>query len=237
MKSMEAVMTKRSNLVRIKLFPVKFLPAISITLLAVLSLAFFTVQAKDQSNERSSQTGAYEITYAEADGFQYPVGGASDHAGWQVILCFGCSGPLGAGHLAEDFGNENGQNAGQPVYAAANGVVKYATGNSALDGYGGAVIIEHHLSNGNYYTTIYGHLAHPVGVKVGQEVTKGQQVGVLADDVNDGGSWKPHLHFGIRKGPFDGGNYSCSDGYTNWVYLGYSHPCNFESVVFLPLLK
>ena len=61
-------------------------------------------------------------------------------------------------------------------------------------GYGNCVVIKH--SNG-YYTR-YGHMPHgAIKVKVGQKVSKGQQIGAIGSTGNSTG---PHLHFEIRKG-------------------------------------
>jgi septal ring factor EnvC (AmiA/AmiB activator) len=75
---------------------------------------------------------------------------------------------------------------GTPVKAVADGVVALA---GQLGGYGTCVILGH----GNDYS-IYCSLSR-VSVALGQNVTKGQQVGVVG--VNDP-ELGPHLHFQIR---------------------------------------
>jgi len=72
------------------------------------------------------------------------------------------------------------------VQAANNGKVVYA---DDLGIYGQCVIIDHGLG----LQTLYGHLSR-IGVKVGDEVKKGQSIGNSGDTGMAGGD---HLHFGV----------------------------------------
>jgi hypothetical protein len=72
------------------------------------------------------------------------------------------------------------------VPAANNGTVVYA---DDLGIYGQCVIIDHGLG----LQTLYGHLSR-IGVKVGEEVKKGQIIGSTGDTGLAGGD---HLHFGV----------------------------------------
>ncbi|MGC8855749.1 MAG: M23 family metallopeptidase [Anaerolineae bacterium] len=93
----------------------------------------------------------------------------------------------GPGHLGIDItGNE-----GDPVVAAAAGVVTMAQGGWNY-GYGNVIQIDH----GNGYTTIYAHLS-VIGVSVCQAVAAGQWIGAVG---NTGNSFGAHLHFEIRQG-------------------------------------
>jgi murein DD-endopeptidase MepM/ murein hydrolase activator NlpD len=169
-----------------------------------------------------------DTNYAVADSFRFPVGGAGDHAGWDQTLDFDID-PGRGKHLGEDYDLSGGDSIGEPVFATANGQVKYA---GYAGGYGGVVIIEHDLpegdSWGDYVTSVTGHLfANTLQVSTGQEVQKGQLLGYVADQENNG-DWSPHVHFGIRKGPHDLNTYycSCCDPPKNyWVYLGYEKTC------------
>lgn len=76
---------------------------------------------------------------------------------------------------------------GTPILAVADGVVKSA-GNRG--GYGNAVEIDH----GNGVTTLYGH-ASELGVKPGDQVQKGQNIGEVG---MTGRATGPHLHFEVR---------------------------------------
>ena len=84
---------------------------------------------------------------------------------------------------------------GSPVYAAADGVV--LTVGSLTYSYGTHVIIQH--SNG--LQTIYGHgTAGSVCVSPGQIVSQGQ---VIMKSGSTGNSSGPHLHFEVRKSPYN----------------------------------
>jgi murein DD-endopeptidase MepM/ murein hydrolase activator NlpD len=76
---------------------------------------------------------------------------------------------------------------GTPVAATANGVVTFA---GCQNGYGQVVVIDH----GGGLTTRYGHLSH-TDVEVGQNITRGEQVGRVG---SSGRSTGPHLHYEIR---------------------------------------
>jgi hypothetical protein len=88
-------------------------------------------------------------------------------------------------------------------------VVKIA---QPAQGYGRAVVIEHRLPDGNYVTSIYGHLCGHRGYPLipnGSLVTKGQLIGYIGSD-DENGDGQEHLHLGIRIGRYD--SYFC--GYT-----------------------
>jgi murein DD-endopeptidase MepM/ murein hydrolase activator NlpD len=76
---------------------------------------------------------------------------------------------------------------GTPILAAADGVVRSA---GTRGGYGNAVEIDH----GNGVTTLYGH-ASELGVKPGDQVQKGQEIGEVG---MTGRATGPHLHFEVR---------------------------------------
>lgn len=82
-----------------------------------------------------------------------------------------------------------------PIYASDSGRVVHASFNNG--GFGYYVCIEH--SNGLY--TGYAHMNNTM-VSVGQQVSKGQQVGLMG---NTGASQGVHLHFNVSDGLF--GNY------------------------------
>jgi murein DD-endopeptidase MepM/ murein hydrolase activator NlpD len=85
-------------------------------------------------------------------------------------------------------GLDYGHNAGTTVVASASGTVSRVTSSSS---YGNYVMIDH--SGG--YQTLYAHLASAT-VSVGQNVSAGQQVGVMGSTGISGGV---HLHFEIRR--------------------------------------
>ena len=107
--------------------------------------------------------------------------------------------PLEAGIVSSEFGQRWGKlhagidiaaDAGEPVHAAARGLVIYA--GDGLQGYGHVVIIRHDDS----LTTLYAHNSH-LEVKQGNTVNQGT---VIAKVGSTGHSTGPHLHFEIRVG-------------------------------------
>ncbi len=126
--------------------------------------------------------------------FAYPVGKqetitqAKDKDEWYNALDFGAS-----DHLGEDWNKNSGGNTdcGEPVYAAANGVITYA--QDAGPGWGNVVIIEHNLPNGDRVQTLYGHLQ--AILKTSGQVKKREQIGKIG---NANGRYPCHLHFEIR---------------------------------------
>jgi len=85
-------------------------------------------------------------------------------------------------------GIEIGGNAGDPVHAAADGVVVYS--GNGLVGYGELVIIKHSDS----FLSAYGHNSKRL-VKEGQRVTAGQQIAEMGST----GATRNELEFQIRK--------------------------------------
>ncbi len=101
------------------------------------------------------------------------------------------------GYRADPFGRGGGDyhpgldiaaNYGEPVKAAASGVVEMAAWNG---GYGRYVRIDH----GNGMQTAYGHMSAIVA-QVGQTVRKGDIIGYVG---SSGASTGPHVHFEVLK--------------------------------------
>ena len=88
-------------------------------------------------------------------------------------------------HSGIDIGNYYGE----PIYAAADGVVIYA---GWLDGYGYTVIIDH----GSGVSTLYAHCSRLL-VRKGDVVVAGQPIAKIG---STGISTGPHLHFEVRIG-------------------------------------
>lgn len=99
--------------------------------------------------------------------------------GWRIDPFTG----LNAMHEGIDFMAE----VGQPIYAAAGGVV---TVSEFHPQYGNMVEIDH----GNEFTTRYAH-ASKVFVKTGTVVKRGQQIALVG---GTGRATGPHLHFEVR---------------------------------------
>lgn len=78
---------------------------------------------------------------------------------------------------------------GTPIYATANGRIRYA-GNSG-SGYGNHVIIDH----GYGYRTLYAHM-YKITAKQGTRVTRGEIIGYVG---STGKSTGPHCHYEVHK--------------------------------------
>ena len=110
--------------------------------------------------------------------FAWPLGG-------KVIVRFG---PQGNGRRSDGINIAAAK--GEPVRAAADGVVAYVGSEIAV--YGGLILIKH----GQGWITAYGN-ADALLVKRGQSVRRGQ---VIARAGETGSVTTPQLHFEIRKG-------------------------------------
>jgi len=128
-----------------------------------------------------------------ADGFQFPVGPSGTAAGYYVARGFRPN-----GHLGEDWNGVGGGDTdlGDPVYAAAHGIVVFARNYHV--GWGNVVIIRHAYYEGadlKYVDSLYGHLLD-FTVQEGEQVHRGQQIGRIG---NNFGMYEAHLHFEMRK--------------------------------------
>lgn len=86
-------------------------------------------------------------------------------------------------HLGVDYGAP----VGTPVRTVGDGVVDFA---GWQNGFGNVVFINH----GRGHTTVYAHLSR-IGVKRGERVTQGQNIGAVGAT---GWATGPHLHFEFR---------------------------------------
>ena len=91
------------------------------------------------------------------------------------------------GGRAHHLGIDLSARTGDPVLAAAGGVVSFA---GVKSGYGNVVEVDH----GNGYTTLYGHNSRLI-VRAGDIVRAGQQ---LAKAGSTGRSTGPHVHFEVH---------------------------------------
>lgn len=78
---------------------------------------------------------------------------------------------------------------GGPIVAARGGTVTTATYNS---GYGYYVVVDH----GDGYSTLYAHMQPNLSVAPGQQVSQGQQLGIMG---TTGQSTGVHLHFEVHR--------------------------------------
>ncbi len=111
--------------------------------------------------------------------FPIPGGTITSSFGYRIHPIYGD----GRMHTGIDIGADTGD----PIYAAADGVVASA---GSLGGYGNATIIEH----GGSIATLYGHQSS-ILVSEGDRVTVGEVIGRVGCT---GACTGPHLHFEVR---------------------------------------
>jgi hypothetical protein len=129
-----------------------------------------------------------------ADSFAYPVGESDfmterrDSDMWYNAQDFGEN-----RHLGEDWNKTTGGNSdcGEPVFAAADGQIVYASDEGA--GWGNVVIVEHTAPDGTKVQSLYGHLE--TILKSGDSVKRREQIGTVG---SANGRYMCHLHFEIR---------------------------------------
>lgn len=115
-------------------------------------------------------------------------GVATGNMAWPVPVCHRVYQGYHRGHYAIDISSGPIPVNNKPAVAADGGKVVYA---GWYYGYGKYVKIDH----GNGLYTTYAHL-NSISVVVGQQVTRGQQVGLIGSTGNSTG---PHLHFEVIK--------------------------------------
>lgn len=165
-------------------------------------------------------------------GFLVFPGHASAVANNYQVPCFPQDNPdFAYGQYISGWGYHVGADichaAGTPVYAVADGIVVYSAKTPDSYRWGNLIIIQHQNPDGAYITSLYGHLASNRAVSVGQNVGRGQYIGMVGPGwTADNGNWDPHLHFGLAPRA-----YGASAGtYATWVkgYVG-SMPSGWEN--------
>jgi murein DD-endopeptidase MepM/ murein hydrolase activator NlpD len=109
---------------------------------------------------------------------------------------------------------------GTPILAAGDGTVVYAGNDqttqfgATTNYYGNLVVIQHPFTSpeGLPVFTLYGHMDR-VDVQTGQQVTKGQQVGIVGAT---GIAIGPHVHFEVRVG--DPYSFGATRNPALWIY-------------------
>ena len=176
------------------------------SLLRVLgaTVLFLLVSAANAQAADACRTPSFDDTsrigeYAADEDlpFRFPMDELfSEPRGHQAGFCE-WAGPAGNRkfHAAEDYH----QPAGTPVYAVANGDVSFS---GRMGGYGWLVIVDHPQFD---LYTLYGHMS-PSRWRIGAgvKIEKGELLGYLGDEDENGGSAAAplvtHLHFGMRVG-------------------------------------
>lgn len=119
---------------------------------------------------------------------------------WPTLTSSYITSPFGSrlhpiqGIVKNHAGIDIGGVIGNPIYAAADGVIIYSAYNNG--GYGNMVMIDHGFDeNGVKIVTLYGH-GNKLLKNVGDEVVKGE---VIMEMGSTGNSTGPHLHFEVRE--------------------------------------
>jgi len=144
-------------------------------------LTDWTTLMPTQGRVNNGSTGTSDFGGASACG-----GGPVDNTfGWPANAHWISGNDYTPSHLGIDIA----ANQGDPIYAAAAGVVTMAQGGDNY-GYGNVVQIDH----GNGFVTLYAHLSQ-INVSVCQVVGQGAVIGLAGATGNAFGA---HLHFEIR---------------------------------------
>ena len=179
-----------------KLVPIEYLASILITLVLLLAgCSPSTPRCSEQDYEDLSEAAKFAQDFQLP--FRFPMDDFKNEASKSYThFCAASSGPIKKRkyHAAEDFFRP----AGSAVYAIADGVVSFS---GPMGGYGWLVIIDHPQAN---LYSLYGHLSPSRWQIKPGPVKKGDQIGYLGDEYENGGSLEqplePHLHLGIRAG-------------------------------------
>ncbi|RFZ92190.1 peptidase M23 [Mucilaginibacter conchicola] len=179
-----------------------------------------TISNTDLTAELVSDTAAFSQYVDErlaANKCRYAVGGYMEHRTiYNRSELFGTEGEPRRLHLGVDIWGP----AGTPVYAPIAGVVHSFADNNYFGDYGPTIILQHQLEGFTLYS-LYGHLSRTSieGLAVGDIIKKDQQIAALGN-IDENGSWPPHLHFqlmlhiGDAKGDYPGvGYFSRKDEY------------------------
>lgn len=152
-----------------------------LALVCALQCASPSLQAKDV------------VKHLLADGFDFPVG-KPDATGYYKARGYSPN-----GHLGEDWNGIGGGDTdlGDPIYAAANGVVVFS--DDVQKGWGNCIIVRHAYRGEDgsvkFVDSQYGHLLKRY-VKLYDKVVRGQQIAEMG---GNRGMYPVHLHFEMRK--------------------------------------
>jgi murein DD-endopeptidase MepM/ murein hydrolase activator NlpD len=135
--------------------------------------------------------------------FTWPIGTPEQRAAlwplpWYITMGFNQFYPANMGrsdiHPGDDFNLANFGDSGQPCYAAADGVVKFA---GTLRVWGYVIIVEHELETGEKLYSRYAHLAKgQTPRQAGEVVARGDWLATIGD-YGRPGPQDDHLHFDL----------------------------------------
>ena len=144
-----------------------------------------------------------------ADGFDFPVGDrdgkgvytAPDgrtHHGFYRATRLGDAYPFGV-HTGEDWNGrgDGDSDVGQPVFAVARGVVRFA--GACPSPWGNVILVEHRFLENGAPTVVFSQYAHlrELAVATGAVIERRQQIGTIGKGAQD--AYSAHLHLEIRQ--------------------------------------
>lgn len=148
---------------------------------------FQTVELDAPEEYPDKEELPFQFPLEDVEVYTYPIMTHFATCGWASEERKEC-------HAAEDYFGDPGT----PVYAIADGEISFS---GPMGGYGWLIIIDHPPAN---LYSLYGHLSPSRWEAEPGPVEKGELIGYLGDDYENGGSAEepliPHLHFGIRTG-------------------------------------
>ena len=167
---------------------------------------------KNSLSESEKQLNAQIETYKKQQEelenlIQYTISGSTyelKYSGgvmiWPTLESSYITSPYGSrlhpiqGVIKNHDGIDIGGSTGDPVYAAADGIVIYSQFNTG--GYGNMIMVDHGLNtNGVKIVTLYAH-GDKLLKKVGETVKQGD---VIMEMGSTGNSTGPHVHFEVRE--------------------------------------
>ena len=175
-----------------------FKPALIVSWILLIFLITGCVEAPENCPQQQPADLSEVLTFAENDelNFQWPLEKLGIYH--SIPPARFCRASIGEDptkyHAAEDYHLP----AGSPVYAFADGEISFS---GRMGGYGWLIIIDHPQHN---IYSLYGHLSPSRWYLKSGPVEKGDLIGYLGDDDENGGSIDnplvTHLHFGVRVG-------------------------------------
>lgn len=128
------------------------------------------------------------------DGFSAPMGDLNGAMTYDAQPFGTWNADYGGRHVGEDWNGIGGMDTdlGEPVHAAARGLVLYA--GLPSDGWGRVVVLAHRLPDGRFIQTLYAHLGS-VNVAPGRVVGRGGLLGTVGKAGPAGAQYPAHLHF------------------------------------------
>ena len=151
-------------------------------------------------NYKNQQEELENLIRYTIDGSTYELKYSGGVMIWPTLESSYITSPYGSrlhpiqGVIKNHDGIDIGGNTGDPVYAAADGIVIYSTFNTG--GYGNMVMIDHGLNEeGVKIVTLYAH-GNKLLKNVGDTVKQGD---IVMEMGSTGNSTGPHVHFEVRE--------------------------------------